>query len=167
MGEQSEYGFSDSSASHTSGYLWEPIITRLSHFLPVKDSTARVLDIGCGNGAFTKRLTQLGYQKVGVAPSESGIAKAKETSPEIDFHLASAYDDLQRKFGSSDAVVSLAVVEHVYSPRTYFQDGFWIPCSWWCRVYLNTFSRLLEKPFNRCNRKIRPAFLTSLGSRAH
>ena len=53
----------------------------------------------------------------GVDPSESGIRHAKEAG--LDAHLASAYDDLNQRFGTFDAVVSLEVVEHVYAPRKY------------------------------------------------
>ena len=84
-----------------------------------RDSHVRVLDLGCGNGAFTGELYGLGYETVGVDVSESGIAMANSKWPECEFHVGSAYDDVYGLYGAFDVVTSLQVVEHVYAPRDY------------------------------------------------
>lgn len=64
-------------------------------------------------------MAAMGYSVVGVDPSESGIAHARRAHKGINFARRSAYDDLASEFGMFDAVVSLEVVEHCYSPQSY------------------------------------------------
>ena len=98
-----------------------PISGRLfsNFWATTRETTARVFDLGCGNGAFAAELADRGYDVTGVDPSRDGIAQARETHPELDAHVGSAYDDLQSEYGTFDIVVSLEVVEHVYYPRKY------------------------------------------------
>ncbi len=79
----------------------------------------RLFDLGCGNGAVAQQLTQLGYEVVGVDPSEEGIAFARQAYPTLKLAVGSAYDDLAKTYGQFPVVISLEVVEHVYSPRLF------------------------------------------------
>jgi 2-polyprenyl-3-methyl-5-hydroxy-6-metoxy-1,4-benzoquinol methylase len=79
----------------------------------------RVFDLGCGNGATAAEVTHHGYEMVGVDPSESGIRVAREFYPQLQIHPGSAYDDLAGRFGRFPAVISLEVVEPVFSPRKF------------------------------------------------
>ena len=77
------------------------------------------MDLGCGNGAFAAVLAGECHEVVGVDPSHSGIAEARAAQPLVRFDVASTHDDLRARFGEFDAVVSLEVVEHVFSPQLY------------------------------------------------
>jgi SAM-dependent methyltransferase len=50
----------------------------------------RTVDIGCGEGRFTRCLKELGHDVVGVDPSRSLIAAARELDPSMDIRLADA-----------------------------------------------------------------------------
>lgn len=84
---------------------------------------ARVLDAGCGDGNFTASLSKAGFQMSGFDGSEGGIAKARLKYPNIAFNCGSLYDDLCAPFGAGpfDAIVSIEVIEHLYSPRKFLQ----------------------------------------------
>lgn len=114
-----EYRYINDEADHTQAYLWPPVLKQLEKLSAPKSSGMRILDLGCGNGAFAGELSRRGYTVVGVEPSESGIQFARSKWPSLEFHVGSAYDDLASKIGLFDVVVSLEVVEHVYSPKSY------------------------------------------------
>lgn len=80
---------------------------------------ARVIDLGCGNGAVTELLHRHGFSAVGVDPSEAGVRLGREKYPHLQIDQGSAYDDVAEKYGRFDFVVSLEVVEHLYSPRKF------------------------------------------------
>jgi 2-polyprenyl-3-methyl-5-hydroxy-6-metoxy-1,4-benzoquinol methylase len=79
----------------------------------------RVFDLGCGNGATANELSQRGFHLTGVDPSKSGIKHANASFPHLSLHVGSGYDDLRQRFGTFPIVISLEVVEHLYSPRVY------------------------------------------------
>jgi 2-polyprenyl-3-methyl-5-hydroxy-6-metoxy-1,4-benzoquinol methylase len=110
-----EYEYHSTESNHLESYLWSPVIAELRARRP----KGRVLDLGCGNGAFAKKLASMGYEVVGIDPSNSGIQQAKSSNSIAHFEVGSAYDDLRTRFGDFDVVVSLEVVEHLYSPATY------------------------------------------------
>ena len=108
-----DYGYRTARACHTKDYLWEPV----RRWIP---AGATVLDAGCGNGAFAGMLAGAGYDVAGVDLSESGIANARRTYPDVPFERASVTDDLAAVFGRQfNTVTSLEVVEHLYDPRAY------------------------------------------------
>lgn len=76
-----------------------------------------LFDLGCGNGFVAAQLCEDGYNVTGVDPSPSGIRHGKNLHPDLDLFLGSAYDDLRAEFGTFEAVISLEVIEHIYSPR--------------------------------------------------
>ncbi len=84
----------------------------------------RVLDAGCGDGNFTQSLLEAGFEMYGLDLSDGGILRAKERYPSCHFANWSVYDDYRAAFPSVqsfDAVVSVEVIEHLYSPRTFVQ----------------------------------------------
>ena len=104
----------ESLPSHS--YLLPAVLRLLAGLRPTK---RRLLDIGCGNGALSAVIAAHGWEVVGVDPSQEGIAVASEAYPTVHFHKGSACDDLRSKLGTFPVVVSLEVVEHVYSPRDF------------------------------------------------
>src|SRR5690242_6232713 len=57
-------------------------------------SQTKLFDIGCGNGALTKRLFDAGFsQIVGMDASKSGIELARKHIPGVEFFLFDLRDD--------------------------------------------------------------------------
>jgi 2-polyprenyl-3-methyl-5-hydroxy-6-metoxy-1,4-benzoquinol methylase len=110
----SQYRYYDAKPTYANSYLW-PVLTEFiaSKSWPKK----RAFDLGCGNGATCKMLSQQGFEVVGVDPSESGVLLANESG--VNAHVGSAYDDLASIYGTFPLVVSLEVIEHCMEPRKF------------------------------------------------
>jgi 2-polyprenyl-3-methyl-5-hydroxy-6-metoxy-1,4-benzoquinol methylase len=83
-----------------------------------------VLDVGCGDGNFANSLASAGYSLYGIDLSEGGITKCQERYPQARFAVASAYDDYRSVFPDTpqfDAIISVEVIEHLYSPKQFAQ----------------------------------------------
>lgn len=82
-----------------------------------KDVRGKVLDVGCGAGAFTGSLKQRGpeLEVYGVDISKKAIKLAKKDFPDINFSVASAY---QLPFPDNflDGAVVKCVLEHLEDP---------------------------------------------------
>lgn len=95
-----------------SGYL-APLVVRACRAAGAR----RVLDLGCGNGTLCRALADAGFEVVGLEPSSSGIAAARQAVPEGLFRSGSVYDGPEAVPESDfDAVVSTEVVEHLFRP---------------------------------------------------
>jgi len=111
------YKYRDAHVAHTHAYLMPVIESILSSI----GSNSSIFELGCGNGSNAAYLASKGYGVVGVDPSSSGIAIAKDNFPECRLEIGSADDDLSGRFGKFDVVLSLEVIEHVYSPVRYVE----------------------------------------------
>lgn len=119
----SGYSYANAEASHTHAYLWAPALQILRSYFPAP--TARqVFDLGCGSGAFAHTLSQCGFTVRGVDPSPTGIASARQAFPHLPLEVGSTDEDLATRFGQFDALTSLEVVEHVFTPRDYARRAF-------------------------------------------
>lgn len=79
---------------------------------------ARILDIGCGNGALAKTLIPHCELVVGCDPSQSGIEIARKYVSNAKFYQLGIYDDPgQIQENDFDVVISTEVIEHVFYPR--------------------------------------------------
>jgi 2-polyprenyl-6-hydroxyphenyl methylase/3-demethylubiquinone-9 3-methyltransferase len=112
-----EYNYDNPEVTFSHGYLFPAVVRMLGQ---VPKSTP-IFELGCGNGANAAELTKLGYSVTGVDPSEPGIAIANRHFPECKLEVGSSDEDLAARFGTFDALISLEVVEHVYSPRRYVE----------------------------------------------
>ena len=70
-------------------------------------SGSRVIDLGCGNGALTRKLADKGYRVMGVDASPEMIALAREAHPELTFSCEDALAFTLEK--PADAIFSNAV----------------------------------------------------------
>jgi len=79
-------------------------------------SGLRVLDIGCGGGILSEPLARLGASVVGIDPSESNIAIARQHAAQsaltIDYRNA-AVEAMAEAGENFDIVLAMEVVEHV------------------------------------------------------
>jgi 2-polyprenyl-6-hydroxyphenyl methylase/3-demethylubiquinone-9 3-methyltransferase len=76
-----------------------------------------VVDVGCGTGAFTSHLANLGHEVVGMDSSPSGIEIARAAHPELTFIHAPA--EGAPPLPPFDVATSLEVVEHCFLPRDF------------------------------------------------
>jgi len=120
MSEYIDYGFNDSSPSHTFFYLYQPLLALLN-----KDKNQYILDLGCGNGHLVNYLNEQGYNVYGTDASEKGIAIAKETKPDRFFvqDLSTNKLPVELQKIKFDTIISTEVIEHLYDP-----EGFIIFC---------------------------------------
>jgi 2-polyprenyl-6-hydroxyphenyl methylase/3-demethylubiquinone-9 3-methyltransferase len=100
--------------NHAHTYLRPKILEVLGPASP-----GEILDLGCGNGDLAAFLTSRGYRTIGIDPSVEGVALARKYYPALRFEVGSAYEDLKSQYGGFPIVVSIEVVEHLYSPRKF------------------------------------------------
>jgi 2-polyprenyl-3-methyl-5-hydroxy-6-metoxy-1,4-benzoquinol methylase len=113
------YAASGGNASHD--YLLPVLRTVLSRSVP---KGSRLFDLGCGNGHVASCLERAGYTITGIDASSEGIEIARKAYPQIRLEMGSVYEDLAKRFGLFDAVVSLEVVEHLYDPRRFVKTAY-------------------------------------------
>ncbi|HET7569222.1 MAG TPA: class I SAM-dependent methyltransferase [Gammaproteobacteria bacterium] len=86
------------------------------HLRPPQPGHNRLLDVGCGNGAFLSRARQAGWKAFGTDfdPNAGKVAKAEGAEIWIgDFRDAPFVE------GSFDVVTSDQVIEHVHEPKDF------------------------------------------------
>ena len=109
-----EYQYWNANPTFANSYLW-PVLRSVIEAREWHKRSA--FDLGCGNGATCNFLSALGFDVRGVDTSESGIANAQKTYPNIKASVGSAYDDLASQYGTFPLVVSLEVIEHCVDPH--------------------------------------------------
>jgi cyclopropane fatty-acyl-phospholipid synthase-like methyltransferase len=112
--ETTQYVYSRSGEGWAHSYLVPTVLRVLKKY-----SSTSVFEIGCGNGYVAHLLARSGLKIVATEHSESGVAVAKQSYPEIRVEVGSAYDGLAEKYGQFSAVLSLEVVEHLMLPRAF------------------------------------------------
>ena len=89
-----------------------PVRHQLAYFMRhLPDTPGRLLDVGCGNGAFMLRAKQAGWHVEGVEPDRVAAAVARESTgaPVYD-----SFSDLPSR--SFDQVTLSHVIEHLHEP---------------------------------------------------
>lgn len=83
--------------------------------LIVGGTNQRVVDLGCGNGALTKKLADMGYSVLGVDASAEMLETAAQQYPELTFRQGDALDfSLEQK---ADVIFSNAVFHWIDGDR--------------------------------------------------
>lgn len=79
--------------------------------------TARVLDVGCGNGVISRHLGRMGYDVLGIDVSDRTIEKARTIAPlpNVRFMKKSA-EELVASGEKYDIVICSEVLEHLNDP---------------------------------------------------
>jgi 2-polyprenyl-3-methyl-5-hydroxy-6-metoxy-1,4-benzoquinol methylase len=117
-----DFGYAYAGESHMHSHFMPRVLSFANH-LP---KGARVLDVGCGNGATCGEFIRRGCRVVGVDLSEQGIEWARRTHPQGRFALLAADENILRNLNEPpfDLVVSTEVVEHLYAPREWARGCF-------------------------------------------
>lgn len=76
-------------------------------------SGEKVLDLGCGSGAFLVALKELGAVGIGVDLSEAALCLARERDPELDVRQIAADGSIPVETGSVDLIWCSEVLEHI------------------------------------------------------
>ena len=120
-----QYEYKSEVPSGSRDYLWPIVFDELQQkFASVDGEQRRVFDLGCGNGGLMAEMADRGFHASGVDPSQTGVAHGLRRPQKINVAQGSAYDDLKATWGQFPVVVSLEVVEHIYSPRDYASTLF-------------------------------------------
>lgn len=89
------------------------LMPSIEEFLALLPDHPRVLDLGCGGGYESMRLTKAGAQVVGVDFSEECIRIAKERCPEAQFELMDFRQIDSKKLGKFDGIFASASLIHI------------------------------------------------------
>ncbi|HEX2397649.1 MAG TPA: class I SAM-dependent methyltransferase [Solirubrobacteraceae bacterium] len=73
----------------------------------------RVLDVGCGEGAFCGELAAAGAEPVGVDVAERALARARRRHPGLRFELVGPHGPLPFPDAEFDVIWASEVIEHV------------------------------------------------------
>lgn len=99
----------------------DPYLTErlLYHLQPQKEK--RYLDIGCGTGNYTAALADLGYDLVGVEPSERMLHEARSRSKAVNWLQGSA-EKIPAADGSFDGAIATLTIHHWSDPGKAFAE---------------------------------------------
>ncbi len=125
-GSQEEFFYSQAAPEIPSDTgLHRTYAVRFKEYLKNLPPGAKVVELGCGNGAFLAEFRDRGWKLTGIDISTSGVRLAGSRFPEMDLHVADATEDLSfLGYGSFDAVIGSEVIEHVLLPRKYVANCF-------------------------------------------
>jgi len=94
------------------GYASDGELICLQSFLNMVPKHSRVLDICCGAGYGTMRISQYGYEALGIDFSQESLKIARERNPELTFYEQDILEDYSY-VGPVDAAVVAAGLVHV------------------------------------------------------
>jgi len=111
---EDEEGFDSWHQEDVGGLLDKRLSLTILDGVPAR----RVLDMGCGKGAFTSLLARPDREVVGVDVSPTAIEKARERAPEIDFRVGTTDDVEEVAPGPFDLIVAMEVLSYVEDWRS-------------------------------------------------
>ncbi len=82
----------------------------------------RVLDVGCGEGAFAAELTRAGADAVGVDVAEEPLRRGRALHPELDLRLVDADGGWDLPDASFDVVWAGETIEHVLDTAAWLSE---------------------------------------------
>jgi len=91
-------------------YAWE---RRRGFLLAHVQAGQTVLDLGCGEAAFTAELVQAGARAIGVDVAEAAVRRARERHPDLDLRRASPGEPLPLEDAAVDVVWASEVLAFV------------------------------------------------------
>jgi len=134
--------------------LLRAALDREMRYLPSAPPDARLLDIGCGSGAFLRRALLAGWTVTGIDPDPDAIEQARTICPDVRVGQVS---DLTYSTEWFDAITMSHVIEHVHDPKSMLCAAFQLlkPGG---MLYLETpnIDALSHKRFKQCWRGLEP-----------
>jgi SAM-dependent methyltransferase len=104
--------------------LTPPDLERRRAFLLANvEAGQRVLDLGCGEGAFTAALVEAGTNAVGVEVAARAVERARRAHPGLDFRHVPIDAPLPFEDASFDAVWVSEVLEHVADTARFLSEA--------------------------------------------
>lgn len=138
------YGYALEPASRIGGKILSLLppqsraIDRWIHHLPRPKPAGRLLDVGCGNGAWLLQMQRLGWEVSGIDFDSGAVRVARNAG--VDAH-ESTLDHAPFETASFDAIALSHVLEHFHDPnhemghvRELLKPGgmVWIATPNWC-----------------------------------
>jgi SAM-dependent methyltransferase len=90
------------------------IVDREIRHLPATPG-GRLLDVGCGSGAFVAQMAELGWRTQGIDPDPAAVASAREAGLDVTRGTLADVDSDERA-GLFDAITLSHVIEHLHDP---------------------------------------------------
>jgi SAM-dependent methyltransferase len=97
-------------------YSNNTLLPSIKEFLSLMPSKPRILDLGCGSGYESMRLSNEGAEVLGIDFSEENIRIARERCENCQFEVMD-FTSLDNRFGFFDGVFASASIIHI-SPDT-------------------------------------------------
>lgn len=122
-----KYGTSYSPSSSRMGRMvrWIPALRQgldvQFRWLPRPRPGDRILDVGCGNGAFLGLAASCGWEAYGVDPDPGAIQQAHSRAKEARLGGIDAFADMEGRFR---AITFSHSIEHVHDPRHVMRNAF-------------------------------------------
>jgi len=100
-------------------YLHEQVAEQIKKILKPK---CKILDLGAGEGAMSKRLADLNYDVISVDANKEEFKCREATFYQVDCNDPEAVNSLSEKFKDCfDLVLGMEVIEHVENPWQYIR----------------------------------------------
>lgn len=100
--------------------LHEQIAQKLQETLP---KGSKILDFGCGEGALSQRLSDLGYIVVAVDMNADDFKAKNVEFKQINFNFREEVEIfLNNNYENFDAVLGIEIIEHIHNPWQYIDD---------------------------------------------
>ncbi len=84
---------------------------------------ARVLDVGCGDGALGARLAAHGARVTGLDPSPTALQRARDAHPELDWVAPAGDGSMPVADASFDMVTCVNVLQHVADTQSLVSEA--------------------------------------------
>jgi 2-polyprenyl-3-methyl-5-hydroxy-6-metoxy-1,4-benzoquinol methylase len=117
-----KYRFDDDGSHDAFHPLILPAVRNALKILP--DLLEHSLcDLGCGYGKIANQFHHEDWTVLGLDPSSSGIARGHDAFPNVRLEQIAGDEDLAALYGTFSVVISVEVVEHVFSPKIFMKQA--------------------------------------------